>query len=255
MRYRSRTSGILREMFATLRMLTVFGVLGGLAGIVGIPYSLIVRDVRLLYRVVMGIMRAGIRAAGIGVEVSGKEHIPAGVSCIFLANHVSNLDPPILFPVIPPMASVLLKQELMRIPLLGTAMRMGKFVPVERTRSREAAKRSIDAAADVLRSGMHLLVFPEGTRSPDGRLQPFKKGPFFLAQQTGAPIVPIAIAGTEHMLRRGSASLDPGVASVHVLPPIDPKGFRSRDELMAAVRSAIAEALPESMRPPPVAPE
>ena len=241
------------KMFASLKLLVVFAVLGGVAGIVGIPYSLLVGDVRLLYRVVMGIMRAGTRAAGIRVEVVGRENIPEGVSCIFLANHVSNLDPPILFPVIPPMASVLLKQELMRIPMLGTAMRMGKFVPVERNNTREGAKRSIDAAGEVLRSGMHLLVFPEGTRSADGRVQPFKKGPFFLAQQTGAPIIPVAISGTERMMRRGSARVHPGVATVQMLPPIDPKSFRSRDQLMAAVQSAIADALPEEMRPLPAA--
>ncbi|GAC1423438.1 MAG: hypothetical protein NVSMB62_19860 [Acidobacteriaceae bacterium] len=238
-------------MLASLKMLTVFVVLGAVAGVVGIPYSILVRDVRPLYRAIMAIMRAGIRAAGIRVDVSGKQNIPQGVSCIFLANHVSNLDPPILFPVIPPMASVLLKQELMRIPLLGTAMRMGNFVPVERTNSRESAKRSIDAAGNVLRAGMHLLVFPEGTRSPDGRLQPFKKGPFFLAQQTGALIVPIAISGPERMMGRGSSTLRPGTAKVQILAAIDPKRFRSRDQLMAAVHAAIAAALPEEMRPAP----
>jgi 1-acyl-sn-glycerol-3-phosphate acyltransferase len=197
----------------------------------------------------MGIMRAGIRTAGIRVEAVGKERIPVGVQCIFLANHVSNLDPPILFPEIPPMTSVLLKQELMRIPMLGKAMRMGRFVPVERNNSREAAKRSIDAAKDVLHSGLHLLVFAEGTRSPDGRLQPFKKGPFFLAQQTGAPIIPVAISGTQRMMRKGSLAVHPGTARVEFLDPIDPAGFRTRDALMAAVRDAIAAALPEEMRP------
>jgi 1-acyl-sn-glycerol-3-phosphate acyltransferase len=236
-------------MFAALRMLIVFVVLGFLAGVVGIPYSLVIGDVRLLYRVVMGIMRAGIRTAGIRVEAVGKERIPRGVQCIFLANHVSNLDPPILFPEIPPMTSVLLKQELMRIPMLGRAMRMGRFVPVERNNSREAAKRSIDAARNVLESGLHLLVFAEGTRSTDGRLQPFKKGPFFLAQQTGAPIVPVAISGTQRMMRKGSLAVHPGTARVEFLEAIDPATFRTREALMAAVRDAIAAALPEEMRP------
>ena len=85
----------------------------------------------------------------------------------------------------------------MRIPILGTAMRMGKFVPVERGARREAAQASVAAAADALHSGLNILVFPEGTRSKDGRLAAFKKGPFFLAQQTQAPIVPIALSGTQ----------------------------------------------------------
>jgi 1-acyl-sn-glycerol-3-phosphate acyltransferase len=152
----------------------------------------------------MWIIRAGVRAAGITVELAGLEHVPAGVSCIFLSNHVSNLDPPVLLPAIPGMTSVLLKRELMRIPVLGTAMRMGKFVPVERGNRREAAKASVTAAAEALRSGLHMLVFAEGTRSKDGRLGPFKGGPFYLAKETGAPVVPVAISGTQTMMRKGS---------------------------------------------------
>lgn len=236
-------------MFAAVKMLSVYVVLGALTGMIGIPYSIAVGNVRRLYPAVMRIMRAGLRAAGIRVQVTGQENVPAGVPCIFIANHVSNLDPPVVFPVIPPMTSVLLKQELMRIPLLGTAMRMGRFVPVERSNSREAAKRSVDAAKAVLANGLHLLVFAEGTRSKTGRLQPFKKGPFFLAQQTGAPIVPVAISGTERMMPPGSTAVKSGTARVQMLPAVDPKAFRTRDELMAAVHNAIAGALPEHMRP------
>lgn len=237
-------------MFLSFKMLSVYIVLGTLAGIIGIPYAILVGNVRLLYRVVMGIMRAGIRTARIRVEVTGRENVPPGVQCIFIANHVSNLDPPILFPEIPPMASVLLKQELTRIPILGTAMRMGKFVPVERSNSREAAKRSIDAAKAAIGAGLHMIVFAEGTRSPDGRLGEFKKGPFFLAQQTGAPIIPVAISGTEQMMRKGSWAICPGVAHIQMLPPVSPNGI-SRDQLIAQVRTAIADALPPHMQPLP----
>jgi 1-acyl-sn-glycerol-3-phosphate acyltransferase len=237
-------------MFATLKMVFVYVTLGGLAGIVGIPYSLLVGDVRLLYRVVVrGIVPLGLRAAGIRVEVTGREQVPAGVSCIYLSNHVSNLDPPVLFPVLPGQCSALLKKELMRIPLLGTAMRLGKFVPVERGSVREAAQRSVAAAAEALRSGLNMLVFAEGTRSKDGRLARFKSGPFYLAKESGAPIVPIAISGTEKMMRKHSAAIVPGVARVQFLAAIDPAGYETREQLMAAVRGAIAAALPEEMRP------
>jgi len=206
--------------------------------------------VRVLYRVVVkGIVRIGVRAAGIKVEVTGLENVPAGVSCIFLSNHVSNLDPPVILPEIPGMSSVLLKKELMRIPLLGTAMRMGKFVPVERGNNREAAKASVVAAADALKSGLHILIFAEGTRSKDGRLAAFKRGPFYLAKETGAPIVPVAVSGTQAMMRKGSAAITPGVAKIAMLPAIDPAAYGTRDELMAAVRAAIAAALPMDMKP------
>jgi len=236
-------------MFATLKMLCVYLTLGGLAGVIGIPYSLVVGNVDRLYRVVMWILRTGTRAGGIRVEVSGLEHVPAGRSCIFLSNHVSNLDPPIIFPVLPGRSSVLLKKELMRIPILGTAMRLGRFVPVERGSVRDAARASVAAAAEVLRSGLHILIFAEGTRSKDGRLATFKRGPFYLAKDTGAPIVPLVISGTEKMMRKHSAAVYPGVARIQFLPAIDPGAFASREELQAAVREAIVGALPVEMRP------
>jgi 1-acyl-sn-glycerol-3-phosphate acyltransferase len=227
----------------------VYVVLGTLAGVIGIPYSLVVGNVKRLYRVVMGILRAGAWAGGIRVEVHGVEHVPAGVSCIFLSNHVSNLDPPLIFPTLPGQSSVLLKKELMRIPILGTAMRLGKFVPVERGNIREAAQKSVAEAAAALRSGLNILIFAEGTRSKDGRLGRFKGGPFYLAMETGAPIVPMTITGTEKMMRKHSAAITPGVARVEFLPAIYPTGFATRDQLMMAARAAMVEALPEEMRP------
>ena len=191
-------------MFATFKMLAVYLTLGPIAGIVGIPYTLIVGDISLLYRVAMWIMVAGVRAAGIEVKVSGLEHVPVGQSCIFMSNHVSNLDPPVLLPMLPGRSSVLLKRVLTKIPILGRAMLMAKFVPVDRGSKREAAQASVVAAADALRSGLHILVYPEGTRSRDGRLSPFKKGPFYLAQQTNAPIIPVAISGTQAMMHKAA---------------------------------------------------
>ena len=231
-------------------MVFVYVTLGGLAGIIGIPYSLMAGNVRRLYRIVVrGIVPLGLRVGGIRVKVTGREHVPAGTSCIFISNHVSNLDPPVLIPVLPGQCSVLLKKSLMRIPILGTAMRMAKFVPVERGSRRDAAQASVAAAAAALKSGLNILIFAEGTRSPDGRLAAFKRGPFYLAMETGAPVVPIAISGTQTMMRKGSMAVTPGTAKVEFLEAIDPAAFATRDELMAAVHAAIAEALPEEMKP------
>src|SRR6201996_6367077 len=178
-------------MFATFKLLVVYLTLGPIAGIVGIPYTLLVGDITRLYRAAVWVTNAGVRAAGIKIEIGGFENIPAGRSCIFMSNHVSNLDPPVTVPLLPGRSSVLLKRELMNIPILGTAMRLAKFVPVERGSRRDAAQAAVQAATSALKDGLSIVVFPEGTRSPDGRLSNFKKGPFFLAQQTGAPIVPI----------------------------------------------------------------
>ena len=200
----------------------------------------------------MRVTALGIRAAGIKIVKSGFENIPVGRACIFMCNHVSNLDPPVLLPQIPARCSVLLKKELMNIPILGTAMRLGGFIPVERGSRREAAQASVAAAGKAIADGLHILVFPEGTRSVDGRLSSFKKGPFFLAMQTGAPIVPVALSGTESMMRKGSSLITPGVATIRMLPAMDPGTYASREELMAAVRQSIAEALPDEMKPTPI---
>jgi 1-acyl-sn-glycerol-3-phosphate acyltransferase len=236
-------------MFATLKLLFVYSTLGTLAGVLGMPYSFLIRDISRLYRVAMWIANAGVRAAGIRIEISGLEHVPTDRQCIFMCNHVSNLDPPVVLPLLPGRCSVLLKKELMRIPILGTAMRMGKFIPVERGSRRDAAQASVAAAADALRSGLNILVFPEGTRAKDGKLAAFKKGPFFLAQQTQAPIIPIALSGTEKMMRKGSIAITPGLARVELLPAIDPAQYETREELLKAVRKSIADALPEAMKP------
>src|SRR5215467_10329287 len=236
-------------MLSTIKLLFVYTALGPLSGIVGIPYTLLVSDISLLYRVAMWIANAGIRAAGIHIEVTGRECIPVQRACIFMSNHVSNLDPPIELPVLPGRSSVMLKKELMSIPILGRAMRMGDFIPVERGGKRDAAQASVIAAGEALKKGLHLLVYPEGTRSKNGRLQAFKKGPFYLAMETQAPVVPMVITGTEKMMRKGSAAITPGVAKVRFLPAIEPSDFQTREELLRAVRAAIADVLPEEMKP------
>lgn len=236
-------------MFATLKLLFVYLTLGPLAGILGIPYSLLVGSVDRLYPIAMWIANAGVRAAGIRIEVTGMENVPVGRPCIFMCNHVSNLDPPVVLPMIPGRSSVLLKKELMSIPILGRAMRMGQFVPVERGGKREAAQASVQAAAAALHDGLHILVFPEGTRSKDGHLSAFKKGPFFLAMETQAPVIPVAISGTQTMMQKGSWAITPGVARVEMLPAIDPARFETREDLLKAVREEIAGALPEEMKP------
>ena len=239
----------LRDGFATLTLLCVYLALGIPVGLIGIPLTLITKDVTWLYRASMWVTRTGVRLAGVRVQMSGFENIPADGSCLFMANHVSNLDPPALVPMIPRRCVVLLKKELMSIPLLGRAMTLGGFIPVERGSRRDAAQASVAAATRAASEGLPIVVFPEGTRSLDGRLSRFKKGPFYLAQGTGAPIVPVTVWGTERCLPKGKSLITPGVVEVRLLEPIDPAGYTTREELMAAVHGAIAGVLPVSMRP------
>jgi 1-acyl-sn-glycerol-3-phosphate acyltransferase len=230
-------------MFASLRMVFVFLVLGVPAALIGIPWSALRGNFRTMYAWGIAVIRLGVRSSGIRVAVLGLENVPPGEACIFLSNHVSNVDPPVLLPAIPGMTSVFLKRSLMKIPLLGTAMRMGKFVPVARGGSREEAEKSVAAAAEALRSGLHITIFPEGTRSRDGNLLPFKMGAFFLAEQTRAPMVPIVIRGTAGMMRKGSLKLYPGKAVVEFLPALRPENFESREAMVEAVRAEMQAAL------------
>ena len=151
-------------------------------------------------------------------------------------------------PLIPGRTSAFMKRSLMKLPILGTGFRQGEFIAVDRTGSRADAERSVAAAQRVLAKGVHITTFVEGTRSPDGRMLPFKKGPFFLAMDAGAPCIPVSIHGTETMLGKGSLRIHPGTAHVVFHPPIDPADFATREELMQAVRAAIASGLPEWMR-------
>lgn len=235
-------------MFASLRMLAVYLVLGVPAALIGLPWSVLRKSFVTMYGWGMKIAALGAKAAGIRVRIEGRENIQPGIQYIFLSNHLSNLDPTILLPSIPGMTSVFIKKELMNIPLLGAAMRMGKYVPVSRANSREDAQRSVEAAADALKSGLHITVFPEGTRSPDGRLLPFKKGAFFLAEETGAPIIPIVISGTERMMPKSTLRITPGEAYLRFLAPIYPQDASSREDLMERVRTAMETEL-ERRRP------
>jgi 1-acyl-sn-glycerol-3-phosphate acyltransferase len=164
-----------------------------------------------------------------------------------MSNHVSNLDPPVLIPLLPGRTSVLVKKELFRVPLLGQAMRMAQLVAVDRS-NREAAIRSVREAAEVLKSGLHMTVFPEGTRSRDGRLLPFKKGPFYMAADSGVPIVPVTIMGTYAMWPKGRFAIRPGQATVVFHRPIDPRAFAEKEPLIAVVRERIESALPAPYR-------
>jgi 1-acyl-sn-glycerol-3-phosphate acyltransferase len=235
-------------MIASLLILATYLILGLPTALICIPWCLITGDVMPLYRASMFVVRTGFKLAGVRIQVEGLERVPGNVACIFMSNHVSNLDPPVLIPLIPGRTSVFLKRSLMKIPVLGYGMRLAEFVPVDRSGSVEGAQESTERAKVVLGKGIHITTFVEGTRSRDGRMLPFKKGPFYLAMGTGAPCIPISISGTESMMRKGSLQIRPGVVRVTLHAPIYPARVEDRDALMLAVRESIASGLPEHMR-------
>ena len=223
-------------------MLAFWAIIIPFGALIFFPWTLITGKVDALYNFGMWGARTGIRIAGVRVRFAGHEQLDPTRACIYMANPVSNLDPPALIPSLPQRVSVMVKRELFRSPLLGRAMRMASLVPIER-KNKESAIAGVRAAAEVLRSGLSMVVFPEGTRSPDGRLLPFKKGPFYMALETGAPIVPVTILGTREMMPKGKLAIRPGVATVVFHPPIEVDAAADRDALIEKVRAAIESAL------------
>jgi 1-acyl-sn-glycerol-3-phosphate acyltransferase len=229
--------------FRTLAALLFWVVLVPPAALIAFPWTFITGKVGFLYSIGMGLAFRGARIAGARVRLVGFDKINPAGTYIFMSNHVSNLDPPLLVPLVPRRTSVLAKKEIWRIPIVGKALDLAEIVPVERS-NRDSAISSIRRAGEVMRHHINMTIFPEGTRSPDGRLMPFKKGPFHLAAETGFPIVPVTILGTEKMMPKGSLIVKPGIATLIFHSPIDPGQFASREELIQAVRAAINSALP-----------
>jgi len=236
------------HMIISLYVFVLILVLSIPSAVVFIPLAVISGNVGPLYAVACFIVRTGFSAAGIRVLVEGRENVPSGQACIFMANHVSNLDPPALIPRIPGRTAAFAKRALFKLPIFGYCLKLGGFIPVDRTGNTFTAQESVAAAKRVLEEGVHITTFVEGTRSKDGRLLPFKQGTFYLAMQTGAPCIPVSIYGTETMLHKGSFRIHAGVAHVIFHEPIDPNAFATREELTQAVRAAIASGLPEWMR-------
>jgi len=231
-------------------MLTFWGLALPLAALIGFPWTFITGDIGFLYRICMWGASAGVRLAGVRVEVVGREKLDGNRAYIFMANHVSNIDPPLMLPLIPTRTSVMVKKELFRYPLLGKVMRIGELVPVDRG-NREAGISAVHRATAVVQRGINMTIYVEGHRSFDGKLLPFKKGPFYLAMECGIPVVPISISGTHYVMPKGRFAIKPGTVRLIFHDPISPADFGSRECLMERVRKAIDSGLPAEYRATP----
>jgi 1-acyl-sn-glycerol-3-phosphate acyltransferase len=170
--------------------------------------------------------------------------MPEGRPVVFMSNHQSLLDVPALLVSLPRNCRFVAKQELSRIPIFGWALRAAGFVFIDRA-DRQRAIAGLDRAADILRQGRSVLVFAEGTRSPDGTLLPFKKGGFVLALKGGAPIVPVAVRGGAAILPKGTVGGRPGKMVVAFGPPVESGDYsmETKEALMETVRGRIAALL------------
>lgn len=222
--------------FATFIPWTLFVI------VTGVPLSFLSPD--YLHTYARFWARIGLLLAGVQFEVEGREHLPATGAVVYMPNHQSNFDILALFAGLPGQFRWLAKEELFRIPLFGFAMRRTGYIAVDRS-DRKKAILSMAEAARRIGAGTSVIVFPEGTRSPDGTLLPFKKGGFMLAIQAGAPIVPIAIRGSHEVMPKGSRWIRGGPLRVTIFPLVPTAGTTpaEREALMAQVRVPIAQAL------------
>lgn len=180
-------------------------------------------------------------AGGAKLEVQGLEGLDRKQPYVFVSNHQSTIDIPTLFMALPWNTRFVSKKALMYVPFLGWYMWLAKFIFVDRG-NRKTAIASLDKAAQQIRDGISIIVFAEGTRSPDLTVKPFKKGPFALAMKAGVPLVPVAIEGSGQLMPKNRWVITPGPIKVLVGKPIDPKPFGDdREGLIAAVRSAIID--------------
>jgi 1-acyl-sn-glycerol-3-phosphate acyltransferase len=181
-----------------------------------------------------------IWAGGARIQVSGQENVDPNRPTIYVSNHQSTLDIPVHFVTVPVNFRYVAKHQLGYVPLVGWYLALAGHIFVNRS-NRAKAISSLDAAAKKIRNGTSVFLYPEGTRSDDGRVLPFKKGPFALALKAGVPIVPITIEGTGKVMPKNSWNITPGPVHVKIGKPIDTKAFAEddRDGLIRAVRDAI----------------
>ena len=214
-----------------------------LGTVIFVPLTWLTRDIRAIYWVARTGVRLGLWLSGVKVKLVHPEYAFEHPSCVYVSNHVSNLDAPALFMVLPRVA-FLLKQELERIPLLGYVMGLGGFIYVHR-KDRNSRKLAQEKAVATLRQGICVIIFPEGTRSRDGELLPFRPGPFTIAIEAQAPIVAVTVHGARQLMPKGNPTVVPGEISLVFHPPVPTEGLgpEARGDLMKRIRQTMEEAL------------
>jgi 1-acyl-sn-glycerol-3-phosphate acyltransferase len=185
-----------------------------------------------------------LKATGTRVILKNREIVNPKETYVYMANHQSWFDIFVLLAYIPGQFRWLAKEELYKIPIVGQAMRLIGYIPIDRSNKAKAFE-SIAEAARRVREGVSVMIFPEGTRSSNGVLQPFKKGGFFLAIQSKKPILPISISGSYKVMLKGSWMVHPGTITVTFHPPIPTETFSidDRDKLIELVGNAIRKGL------------
>jgi 1-acyl-sn-glycerol-3-phosphate acyltransferase len=236
-------------MFRTLFIAIAITLYSIVAGIPLLLFTVISRNPGLLYWAGVKGTVFFVRLGGVRIVVKGEERIPAA-PCLFVANHTSSADAPAVVGAIPRRIAILLKKSLFKVPIVGQAFKLARFIPVDRTQH-DAAIAALEKATEALLSGQSFLIYPEGTRSPDGRLQTFKKGAAVMAIKAGVAVVPMVCSGAHRVMEKKSLVVHPGTIVVEFLEPIDASKYilEEREALNDRIHDAMAAGLPPDQRP------
>lgn len=232
-----------------IRATVVYSFLGLYIAIfapVGILWAFIASDPHFLFVLGRFCIRVAGWIGGIRVQVRGREKISPGQTYVFLSNHLANLDGPVLCHVIPRDCRALIKQEMMRLPILSHVLKQAQFVPIARLDPKKS-RAGIELGARLLREGKSFFAFPEGTRSRNGLLGDFKRGVFIMAIKAQSPVVPVTIAGSNRIQRPGQYRIRSGTIHVTFHEPISTNmmGLEDRNRLAQITWEAIASGLPK----------
>ena len=230
-------------MRALLIALPLISVYVALAAVTFVPLTWIIRDIRPIYWVARQGCRLALWLSGVRVRYVNLENARRHPVSVFVSNHVSQLEPPALLAVLPRIAFIL-KKELRGIPLLGYIMELGSFIYVDRSRA-DSRHHALEQAKKTLAKGVSLMIFPEGTRSRDGKLLPFRPGPFTMAIEAGVPITPITVHGAGRLMPRGTLKIRPGRMTIVIHEPIETAGMGvgDRGALMERARGVMEASL------------
>jgi 1-acyl-sn-glycerol-3-phosphate acyltransferase len=224
---------ILTGFFAVMAILTSFVSAGG----------------KTLYKVGRIWAKCILAASSIKVTVKGFSNLNRTGSFIYMPNHVSNFDIPVLQAYLPVQFRWLAKAELFKIPIFGYAMKRAGYISINRF-DRKAAIQSLNKAAEIIRNGTSVIIFPEGTRSQNQNIQSFKKGGFVLAVDSGVPIIPVIIHGTWSIMQKKQILVKPGNVVLEIKKPINTSDYtrKTKDDLMEKVRNIMVESYEKSKK-------
>ncbi len=231
----------MRGLFAVIVTISTFLVLAAIAITIGI-FSKSTAFPRKLEKLWIWFV---VKSGGLKIRTEGAENVPRDQAVVFACNHSSQLDIPVLYFALPVPFCFLVKKELFKIPLFGTTLRQMGHIPVNRSGGK-AALKSLKKAAESIKKGTSIVVFPEGTRSPTGKLQEFKPGVIMIALFAESPVIPVAICGTYKALPKGKLLIKPTEITVKIGKPIDTVidgKRRDKEELTKEIEKKVAELL------------